>query len=146
MTLVNGIYIQGVCLMSSVGAQVVGSWLGARWSPLRRALEEPAPKMLFSEVPVILFQPREVVGNEVKVSMYSWRRLKYLSQKFYGVYECPIYRTTTRAGELSTTGHSTNFVLVVSLSSSHISPPGFKHSLAHRGPTGTLDTVSPIDN
>ena len=31
------------------------------------------------------------------------------------VYECPLYRTSARAGTLSSTGHSTNFVTSVSL-------------------------------
>ena len=34
-------------------------------------------------------------------------------------YECPLYRTSSRAGTLSSTGMSTNFITTVNLPSDH---------------------------
>jgi len=73
---------------------------GARWSHDTHILDESRPKELFTDMPIVWLQPakdREVPSE--------------------GIYECPVYKTLTRKGELSTTGHSTNFVLMMEIPS-----------------------------
>ena len=57
-------------------------------------------KELFVSFPAVHLEPK--VGRSTPAS---------------GVYACPCYKTTTRAGTLSTTGHSTNFVLMIEVPS-----------------------------
>ena len=63
-------------------------------------LSESRPKELFVPAPVIWLRPA---------------RLADLRQ--YKHYECPVYRTADRRGVLATTGHSTNFLMMVRLPS-----------------------------
>ncbi|KAG2490029.1 hypothetical protein HYH03_011494 [Edaphochlamys debaryana] len=74
---------------------------GCRWSTDIHELDESEPKVLFTPMPPIWMVPREVS--------------KFTS---FPHYVCPMYKTTERRGVLSTTGHSTNFVLDVRLPSS----------------------------
>lgn len=46
-----------------------------------------------------------------------WLKPEQNHQLEDGLYVCPVYKTLTRAGTLSTTGHSTNFVLPIEIPS-----------------------------
>ena len=84
----DGMYVRGLFLE------------GAVWSYESGALNEATPKVLYGVMPLIWFKPcaRDNVSS-------------------YQHYKCPMYRTGVRRGTLATTGHSTNFVMVVRLPS-----------------------------
>jgi dynein heavy chain len=64
-------------------------------------LDESLPKVLFDALPVITMTP----------TIKSAELLDEEGRK----YECPIYKTTERRGVLATTGHSSNFVMFIQL-------------------------------
>ncbi|KAJ8395762.1 hypothetical protein AAFF_G00029990 [Aldrovandia affinis] len=82
-----------------MGCYIHGLFLeGSRWDSQAGHLIESRPKELYTKMAVIWMVP---VPNRKAPSS--------------GVYVCPIYKTLTRAGTLSTTGHSTNYVIAVEL-------------------------------
>uniref|UniRef100_A0A670IKK4 Dynein axonemal heavy chain 1 n=1 Tax=Podarcis muralis TaxID=64176 RepID=A0A670IKK4_PODMU len=84
------------------GCYIHGLFLeGARWDPMFFQLAESRPKELYTEMAVLWLVP---VPNRKPPTK--------------GIYLCPIYKTLTRAGTLSTTGHSTNYVIAVEIPSS----------------------------
>merc|ERR1711935_97912 len=84
------------------GVYIYGMYLeGARWDAANQVLAESRPKELFTSMAPILLEP-EV--DRV--------------QPDDGIYMCPCYKTLVRAGLLSTTGHSTNFVMPLEIPSS----------------------------
>nr|CAD7398221.1 unnamed protein product [Timema cristinae] len=81
------------------GAFCKGLFLeGARWDRQLKILNESFPKILFDVVPIILLRPGVTAKFVPKPS-----------------YNCPVYKTSARRGILSTTGHSTNFVMFIDL-------------------------------
>ena len=83
------------------GVNIHGLFMqGAKWDYVKAAVEDSDPKVALVNFPVIWLEP--VLKEENILD---------------GTYECPLYKTSLRAGELSTTGHSTNFVLFINLPS-----------------------------
>lgn len=71
---------------------------GACFDTKRMLMDESPPRELFSTMPIMHFNP-------ITFAQYS------LGTR----YECPLYKTSRRAGTLSTTGHSTNFVRALAI-------------------------------
>ncbi|CAD7946598.1 unnamed protein product [Amoebophrya sp. A25] len=72
---------------------------GARWDDDVMGINESFPKVLFDELPTMLMDPVLNTADNTPVL----------------VYPCPAYKTSARRGVLSTTGHSTNFIMTVML-------------------------------
>lgn len=82
-----------------VGIYMHGLYMqGARWDSTKRCVDDSAIGIPIVEFPVIWLEP--ILEDELK-----------LDKQF----SVPLYKTSVRAGELSTTGHSTNFVMYLAI-------------------------------
>jgi len=91
-----------------------------KWDWEAWEIAESDPKVLFCPVPLIHLMPCE----KVKIREYS-------------SYDCPCYKVSTRKGILSTTGHSTNFVMPIKIPSTVSTDHWIKRGVAM---LTTLDT------
>lgn len=83
------------------GAYVTGLFMeGARWDRDKMFIGESLRNILFDPLPIILLKPGEMKNF-----------------KHEDIYVCPVYKTSARRGTLSTTGHSTNFVMYIEIPS-----------------------------
>ncbi|KAH0794861.1 dynein heavy chain 1, axonemal [Histomonas meleagridis] len=73
---------------------------GAAWDRNKKIITDPNPKELYQQMPPIKLIP---VSNRKPPKN--------------GIYNCPLYKIGTRKGQLSTTGHSTNYVMTIELPS-----------------------------
>ncbi|KRX05785.1 P-loop containing nucleoside triphosphate hydrolase [Pseudocohnilembus persalinus] len=80
------------------GCLTYGLYLeGCGWDFKNKKLKESDPKVLHTKAPIIYIKPVE--GNVKLADKYS----------------CPVYKTAERKGTLSTTGHSTNFIMNIEM-------------------------------
>jgi dynein heavy chain, axonemal len=73
---------------------------GARWDSKTKSIADSLPKQLYTEIPVLHLRPE-----------------RYRKEPKSGIYRCPVYKILSRRGTLSTTGHSTNFIMWIELPS-----------------------------
>ncbi|XP_037101848.1 dynein heavy chain 6, axonemal [Syngnathus acus] len=82
------------------GVLVHGMFMDAsRWDDDNMVIEDSLPRVMNGILPVVHFEPQQNYEPELEL------------------YHAPLYKTSARAGTLSTTGHSTNFVVTVMLPS-----------------------------
>ncbi|KAI8904079.1 dynein heavy chain and region D6 of dynein motor-domain-containing protein [Gorgonomyces haynaldii] len=83
---VDGVYVRGFFLE------------GARWDRPSNQLADQLPRQLTDSMPIVLITPCAADAPHY---------VKMLDN----CYKCPVYKTSMRRGTLSTTGHSTNYVM-----------------------------------
>lgn len=89
---------------------------GGAWDSVKGLLQESTYKVLLTHAPVIYLQPQK--RDQIRLDTN------------FQYYECPLYNTLSRAGSLSTTGHSNNFIMMLKMPTLQQPSHWIKRSLA----------------
>ena len=107
---IHGLYLQGAHWdqhnQSTPNTVTVQGSNGGSTMQFGGCLTDALPRVLFESMPAMWLEPYDddTSGGGGGGSVDDCHH-----------YFCPIYKTTTRAGQLSTTGHSTNFIMPLDL-------------------------------
>jgi len=94
------------------GAFIKGLFIeGARWITEQHIIGESNPRELYVSMPYIHLQPKRKEDVPIVKGVEAQYTGSYNGTA--QVYMCPVYKTSFRQGTLSTTGHSTNFVMFI---------------------------------
>jgi dynein heavy chain len=86
------------------GAYINGLFMdGARWDDDNMCVEDSFPKVLWSDMSPMWLKPVDIESDDIDPNK---------------VYQAPIYKTSDRKGVLSTSGHSSNFIMYVAIAHS----------------------------
>lgn len=88
---------------------------GARWNRKTKEVDESFSKILFDTLPVIYLRPVLRMPEDIPRSSGGEVPRPKAGSDAAPIYNCPVYKTSERRGILSTTGHSTNFVMYLQL-------------------------------
>lgn len=91
---------------SEQGAYIYGLYMdGARWDDDKQVIVDSFPKVLWDKMPNMTILPVELTNDR------QTERAKFNSGARDHVYPNPVYKESLRKGVLSTSGHSSNFIL-----------------------------------
>lgn len=105
---------------------------GAKWDLAENHLTEQLPRVLIEKMPDILFKVSHQKHNLFSV-INSVNTLQPILMKNLienSRYKCPAYKTSERRGLITTSGHSTNFILDILLESRKPNKHWIKRSVA----------------
>ena len=101
---------QEITALPKDGVLIHGLFLeGAEWDTAACCLKDAEDGVMHSKLPVVHLLPTQKVRAGDQTTHYT----------------CPLYKTSTRSGTLSTTGHSTNYITSLALPIAADTSPNF---------------------